>query len=497
MKKVMIIGAGIAGLTSGIYSQLNGFETEIVESHTIPGGECTGWDRGEYHFDGCIHWMMGSKEGVPLHKVWLDTGALDDSVRIINHDIYTRYEDEQGIIDLYTNADKLQKHLQEIAPEDAKEIKNMCSAIHKMAGFTMPTEKPMDMMTAKDGITFMFKNMGGMSRVSRYSKMTMREFAERFTNTRLRNLFRSLLPERYTSMALLSMLAGMNSGDCGYPEGGSRAVAKRMEQKFISLGGKITYRAKVDKILVDNGVAKGIKFEDGRELFADTVISCADGYATLVNMLEDKYTPENYRALFNQPAKFPTITSSLVFLGIDAELMKDIHGMVLKREKPLELNGVETDYWTYISYATDKNMAPKGKTVISCYYDADYEYWKNLSEDKEKYKAEKKRLECDAISALIKKFPEIEGKIEITDVVTPLTYERYCNAWRGSWMTWVNNTNTKEVPRYATGLLTGLEHFIMAGMWTLPPGGLPGAAAAGKFAAQRLCMQNGTEFKTM
>lgn len=52
------------------------------------------------------------------------------------------------------------------------------------------------------------------------------------------------------------------------------------------------------------------------------------------------------------------------------------------------------------------------------------------------------------------------------------------------------------MPQYFPGMLPGLDNFIMAGMWTMPPGGLPGAAAAGKFAAQRLCKQNGMEFKT-
>ncbi|UOO37469.1 hypothetical protein IZU99_09485 [Oscillospiraceae bacterium CM] len=81
----------------------------------------------------------------------------------------------------------------------------------------------------------------------------------------------------------------------------------------------------------------------------------------------------------------------------------------------------------------------------------------------------------------------------MTDVVTPMTYARYCNAWRGSWMTWVKND--RDVPRYYPGVLPGLENFIMAGMWTLPPGGLPGAAAAGRFAAQRLCLQNHIAFR--
>ena len=41
-KKIIIIGAGISGMTAGIYALLNDFDVEIYEKHTIPGGQCTG-----------------------------------------------------------------------------------------------------------------------------------------------------------------------------------------------------------------------------------------------------------------------------------------------------------------------------------------------------------------------------------------------------------------------------------------------------------------------
>ena len=77
--------------------------------------------------------------------------------------------------------------------------------------------------------------------------------------------------------------------------------------------------------------------------------------------------------------------------------------------------------------------------------------------------------------------------------MTPMTYVRFCNAWRGSWMSW---GDSKDVPRYYPGILPGLDNFILAGMWTLPPGGLPGAGGSGRFAAHRLCIKEGLPFKT-
>jgi phytoene desaturase len=494
MKKVIIIGAGIAGLTCGIYAGINGFETEIYELHAIPGGECTGWDRKGYYFDGCIHWLVGSKEGTDLHKIWLDTGVLDDSVRIINHDVFSRYEEDGRAVNLYTDADKLEKHLLEIAPEDKKEIKNLVRAIKKMGNMGMPLEKPMDMMSAGDGLKFAAKNLGSFGLMMKYNKITMGELAQKFKNPLLQRAILASMSDYYSSLSLVSTLAGMNSGDCGYPEGGSRPVAKRMEKRYLDLGGKVFYNARVEKILVEDGKAVGIRLTDGKEARADHIVSCADGYATLYSMLEDKYTPETYRTLFGNPQKYPSITSAIVFMGVDAEIPYTFRAVDFKREKPVSLNGITSECVSLLHYGYDKKITHDGKTVMACFYNADYDYWKALYPDKEKYAAEKKKLEDDAVSELVKRFPEAEGKIEVTDVVTPMTYEKYCNAWRGSWMTWVKPG--KEVPQYFPGVLPGLENFIMAGMWTMPPGGLPGAAGAGRFAAHRLCVQNGMDFKT-
>ncbi len=57
---VIIIGAGFAGLSAGIYAQMNGYRTQIFEMHDLPGGLCTAWKRKGYTIDGCIHWLVGS-----------------------------------------------------------------------------------------------------------------------------------------------------------------------------------------------------------------------------------------------------------------------------------------------------------------------------------------------------------------------------------------------------------------------------------------------------
>jgi len=489
MKKAVIIGAGIAGLSCGIYARLNGFDTEIYEMHTIPGGECTGWDRKGYHFDNCIHWLVGSKPGTGLHGVWRDTGALGDDVEVLDYEVFSRYEEDGKVVNLYTDADRLERHLLEIAPEDTGAIKRFCRDIRSMGNTEMPIAKPMDMMTLKDGLKMM-AHLGKFRMMMKYGKMTMGELTGQFRSPLIRRALMAGVTAESSAMAIVSTLAGMNAGDCGYPMGGSRALALRMEKRLTELGGVCHYKSPVERILVEDGKAVGIRLSDGTEIRADYVVSCADAYTTLTRMLYDQYTPDVYRHIFENPRKYPTYTSAMVYLGVDADVPGE-RMVAVRRKAPKELNGIKHESASLMNYSFEPVTAPGGKTVLAVFYGADYDFWNSLT--KEQYASEKKKLLEDAIELLCERYPEIEGKIEVTDVVTPKTYERYCGSWRGSWMTW--GAPSKETPQYHPGVLPGLTHFIMAGMWTLPPGGLPGAGTAGRFAAHRLCLWEEKEFK--
>lgn len=68
MKKIIVVGAGIAGLSAGIYARESGFDVTILEMHTIPGGNSTSWTRDGYFFEGGMHWLTGSGKEQLLYK---------------------------------------------------------------------------------------------------------------------------------------------------------------------------------------------------------------------------------------------------------------------------------------------------------------------------------------------------------------------------------------------------------------------------------------------
>jgi phytoene desaturase len=107
-RKVIIIGAGLAGLSAGCYAQMNGFRSHIFEHHSVPGGVAAAWKRQEYLIDGGIHFMMGHKPGTDLYQVLKDLGANDPSL-YVDMVTYGRFIHQTSVIDLTidSNLDKL------------------------------------------------------------------------------------------------------------------------------------------------------------------------------------------------------------------------------------------------------------------------------------------------------------------------------------------------------------------------------------------------------
>ena len=131
MKNIVIVGAGIAGLSAGIYARQSGFDVTIYESHTIPGGASTSWRRKGYLFEGGMHWLTGSSPATPLNRLWREVGALDDGVKILHRDPFLTLEWQGRTACLYRDAGRLRQHLRELSPEDAKEIDRLCRDIKR------------------------------------------------------------------------------------------------------------------------------------------------------------------------------------------------------------------------------------------------------------------------------------------------------------------------------------------------------------------------------
>jgi len=492
---IAVIGGGISGLCAGCYGQMNGYRVKVFEMHHLPGGVCTAWQRKGYTIDSCVHWLVGSAPGIGYHKLWNEVGALEGR-EVVNLDEYLRIEDKDGrALILYSNADRLERHLLQLAPEDRRAIMSLTRAIRKFTRFDPPVDVAPELATWRDKLAAARELLPLLGQFMRWRGVTVEAYAKRLRNPVLKGAFTSFLEDAsdFPMLALIMPLAWQHLKVAGYPLGGSLPFARAIEKRFLDLGGEIQYSAKVSKVLVENDRAVGIRLEDGSEHRADVVISAADGHATIFELLEGRYVDETIRGYYNNMQLFPPLL--YISLGISdplEDLPGTVSGIRFPLERPIEIDGKSRDRLDVMPYHFDPHLAPEGKSVVVVMLSSDYDRWKKLSEDPQRYREEKERAVERVIDALDQRLPGIREKIEMRDVATPVTWERYTGNWRGSYEGWMPTGKNLNMRMKKT--LPGLSRFYMTGQWVNPGGGLPPAVSSGRHVIQLICREDGRPF---
>ncbi len=488
MKKIIIIGAGVAGLSAGILAQKSGFDTEIHEMHTLPGGLCTSWKRGSYLFDGCIRYVYGSGEGRFFHSVMKEIGA--DSLHFIHHSESICVETSTGeAVTFYCDLDRLKEHLLKISPEDGKPVKTLIKLAKSLSRASMPMtgmKSPADLIrTIRGGLSFMRVML-------KYRKASLGSFAASLKSVALREAFAKYYGytdlEELPLLVLIIDMAQHHAGNAGWPLGGSIGFARRLEENYLSLGGAVHYRSKVEKILVKDGRAVGIRLEGGQERMADYILSAGDVHAALYEWLDGKYTTSAWEEAFRNDKPITPVIQ--VSLGIDADISHIPHNIALYLEKPIEVAGIRYDYLSFRHYWYDRAMAPEGKSALVAVLETDYETWEQLCANKQRYAEEKQSAAKQVVERIERRFPEIAGKVEVVDVATPMTYVRYTGNYQGSVQGW--QTYMGHILPYS-GELPGLKGFMMIGQWVQRGGGLPGGAVSAFNAVKKICKEYGVK----
>jgi phytoene dehydrogenase-like protein len=496
-KSILIIGGGIAGLSAGCYAQMNGYDSQVFELHTLPGGLCTAWSRKGYTFDGCIHWLMGTGEGKQVNSIWKELGALDGK-EIVDHEAYIHVHSKDGrTLILYTNVDRLEKHMLELAPEDSKLIREMARAVRKLQNFQPPMGKPAELMTGIDALKMLPAMLPAMPTLKKFGSMTLDEYAAKFKSSLIREALISMVMglSGFPAIGILMMLSYMSDRNAGYPLGGSLPFAQNIEKRYQALGGKIRYKSRVEKILVEDDRAVGVRLKNGSEFRGDVVISAADGHATIFNMLDGKYITDEIQKYYETFPIFRPLV--MVSMGVDRDLSDVPHMAAYLLDKPITIAGEQRDVISIKHFCYDPSLAPKGKSIVQVMYDCDYSYWKPLEENSEHYEAEKKQAALTVMEQVEKFIPGFIEKVEVVDVATPLTFERYTGNWQGSMEGWMLTTKTMNMQMSGKSMsktLSGLENFYMIGQWVEPGGGVPTAALSARNVMQLICHKDTKEF---
>ena len=496
VRKIIIIGSGISGLTAGIYGQKSGYETEIYEKNPVAGGLCASWVRDGMPIDGCIHWMTGTKKGTEIRGMWDNLHAFKDE-DLIQSDNFGTVEYEGQKITFWCDLNKLRDELLAISPEDKKMIKRTIYMIYKIQNMPLPTDIPLSEMSVWRKLKFVLSVFPYLKMYALTRRNSREDFAKKFKHPAIRYAFSKIVPGDGNMYSTLYAYGTVALGNGGVLKGGSASLIKNLVDMYEDRGGIIHYNFGVQKILIENGEATGIVLKNGEVKKADYIISACDVNHTF-DLLENKYHIKAFQKRFEKPEYYPTPSCVYISYKIDYETYKNlgISPIFQFNTIPFSVGKREENSISIRTYSYDENFIKDGcvlATTLIHQSNEDFIYWSEAFENRKDYTDEKNRIANEVVERIIARFPELEGKIKVIDVCTPLTYQRYTNSYCGSYMPFAYTS--KGSIYYSKGKIKGVKCLMLAGQWMVLPGGIPIAMMSGKFAIQRILQENHRWYK--
>ena len=493
VKTIVIIGAGVAGLSAGIYAEQHGFHAILLEKNPSVGGMCTGWYRKGYYLDGCMHWLTGTKEGTLLNEMWHNIGAIDSQDNILYLPSWGTYEYQGQKVTMWADIERAEREWKELSPVDSKMIHKFFKMVKDFTKVELPLDLPLSLMPLRRKLKLGFKVLSVWKSYLLSMGMTCEKFAAKFKSPAIRFALTKCQVGDGNLFSMIYSYATIVNGDGGVPKGGSKPMVERMKRKFIALGGELKLNANVENVVIRDDTAKGVKLADGTVIDGDAVISCLDMNYTLKKLLRDQYPVRSFEKRFKKPRRYPS--PSCVYICFSVKKDDNLPAPYSFDVEPFDCGGVNIDHLTVRSYAYDETFTRKDRTIMTVLVDQasyDYPFWKELVKDQEKYQQYKKDLANKVMERIVKHIPSLKDDIELLDVATPHTFQRYVNTTNGVFMSFYF---TPKGGMYShNGQIKGLKNFYIGSQWQQGPGGLPIAMSQGKFAIQRICKKEKKSF---
>ena len=356
-------------------------------------------------------------------------------------------------------------------------------------------EKPFPLMGAMDWLRLGVKMLPFLQPLMEWGLVSAADFAARFEDP----LLRQAIPLMFAwgeipMMAGLMQLAYMHTGNAGFPSGGSLEFTRSIERRYLELGGEIHYKSQVEKVLVEEDRAVGVRLYNDAEYRADIVISAADGRGTIFDLLGGRFVNRKIQRYFD--GHLPIHSQVQVSLGVARDFSDEPHWATYLLNEPVTIAGVDRRAIGLKHYCFDPSLAPAGKSALEVMLESSYGYWQRIYGHK-LYDTEQNQVAQIVIELLERWYPGLAQQIEVVDVATPLSYERYTGNWLGSTCGWLLTKQTMRMNILGISkTLPGLRNFYMIGQWVEPGGTLSLAGTSGRHAIQMICAADQRPFVT-
>lgn len=433
MYDVIVIGAGISGLTAAALLSKRNLRVCVVEAQYKPGGSCGIFKRGETIFEQGAAMIYGfNDKGFSPHRFVFN--ALEEPIDILKHDeLYAINYGEHRII-FYEDIDKFIEELVKVFPKERENFKRFYRDLSKRY-LKIIAEDPKfispDAMKKEKGLGSLLKHPIEYIRFLGYmNKSTESILNKYFKDPKVLNLFDKLTSTYcYTTVketpAILSsvMFVDNHFGGSYYPAGSTLNLVGKLEKVIEENKGKMIYNREVEKIIVENKTATKVNLDNGEVLSGKYIINSGNVWNLYNKLLKDE-TTEDIKGLVNSLE--PSYPSVVIFALVKKEVIPrgtlPIEMLIADKEK-LD----EGEITVYILSIDDKTLCNEEYHTIMA-IGPSFKIWqKGFKNDykTEEYKKMKEIEKDKMLNVLEKRFPGFKEGICHVEISTPTTLNRY------------------------------------------------------------------------
>lgn len=527
-KKIVIVGAGMAGLTAAAYLVRKNYRVLVLDKNDRYGGLLSTFGQDGFFFDSGPRAFINSGIVKPMLK------DLDIQCEFLENKISIGIEDQCFRIDSMDSLNEYKRILTNLYPENSEDIEKIISITYKLSEYTKVLyefDNPNfgDMMSDKKFvfrklIPWTIKFLNALRKFNQFN-MPMEVFLQGLTDnpSLIDIIIQHFFRKTPTYFALGYFYVYL---DYFYPKGGTRALPDLLKKKILDGGGEIQLNRRIVEV---NPAASNARDSEGNHYDYDHLIWAADlktlyrniNPAALDAKITEKINSETRRILSARgaesvfilyvaadrpPSYFQARGGEHLFYSPSRKGLGETHrgareSLIENFDKKSrdEILAWLDDFCNLNTYEVsipalrDPDLAPEGKTglMISCLFD--YAIFEKIK--KAGWYAEfKETLENRVIRILSQSiYPGLEDAVVFKFSSTPLTINEVSGSSEGAITGWSFETETpvvnklKDIPK---SVLTPIPGVLQAGQWAYAPAGVPIAMLTGWYAVQEILKQS-------